>query len=67
MTAGRPFAAGTPRGNPEADRYTFEPFVESGESARRTGGKLREIFREGITVYGGDKFQQIRTEVVSSE
>ncbi|MUV57005.1 Sugar-specific transcriptional regulator TrmB [Halogeometricum rufum] len=51
----------------DGDRYTVEPFVESGESARRAGEKLREIFREGVTVYGGDEFQQIRTEVVSSE
>lgn len=51
----------------DGDRYTFEPFVESDESARRAGEKLREIFREGLTVYGGDEFQQVRTEVMSSE
>lgn len=49
------------------DRYTFEPFVESEESARRAGAKLDEIFREGITVYGDDEFQQVRTEVMSAE
>lgn len=49
------------------DRYTFEPFVESEESARRTGEKLREIFREGVTVYGGDEFQRVRAEVMDRE
>ncbi|GGC71790.1 helix-turn-helix domain-containing protein [Haloferax sulfurifontis] len=49
------------------DRYTFEPFVESEESALRAGEKLLEIFREGITLYGGDEFQRLRTEVMSSE
>ena len=51
----------------EGDRYTFEPFVESVESTQRAGEKLQEIFREGITVYGDDEFQQIRTEVMSGE
>ncbi|RLM60099.1 DNA polymerase subunit beta, partial [Halorubrum sp. Atlit-9R] len=51
----------------DGDRYTFEPFVESEESALRAGEKLREIFREGVTVYGGDEFQRIRTEVMSGE
>lgn len=51
----------------DGDRYTFEPFVESVESAQRAGQKLRDIFQKGITVYGGDEFQQVRTEVISSE
>jgi len=51
----------------DGDRYTFEPFVENEESALRAGEKLREIFREGVTVYGGDEFQRIRTKVMSSE
>ncbi|ELZ80958.1 hypothetical protein C453_18515 [Haloferax elongans ATCC BAA-1513] len=51
----------------DGDRYTFEPFVESEESALRAGEKLREIFREGVTVYGGDEFQRIRTGVMSGE
>lgn len=51
----------------DGDRYTFEPFVESPASARRAGGKLREIFKEGVTVYGGETFQKIRKEVMNSE
>lgn len=51
----------------DGDRYTFEPFVESVESTQRAGEKLREIFREGVTVYGGDKFQQVRKEVIGDE
>ena len=51
----------------DGDRYTFEPFVETAESAQRTGGKLRELFREGITVRGGDEFHRVRKEVMSDE
>lgn len=51
----------------DGDRYTFEPFVESVESSRRAGEKLQETFREGITVYGSETFQQVRKEVLSSE
>ncbi|WP_396613286.1 nucleotidyltransferase domain-containing protein [Haloferax sp. S1W] len=51
----------------DGDRYAFEPFVESEESALRAGEKLRELFREGVTVYGGDEFQRIRTKVMSGE
>ncbi|KTG21069.1 nucleotidyltransferase domain-containing protein [Haloferax profundi] len=51
----------------DGDRYTFEPFVESPASARRAGGKLREIFKEGVTVHGGETFQKIRKEVMNSE
>lgn len=51
----------------DGDRYTFEPFVESVESARRAGDKLRDVFGEGITVYGGEEFQRVRTEVLSDE
>lgn len=49
----------------DGDRYTFEPFVESADSARRAGEKLQEIFREGITVHSGETFQEIKQEVLS--
>lgn len=49
------------------DRFDFEPYVESAESARRAGPKLREIFEEGITVYGGDRFQSLHKEVLVDE
>ena len=51
----------------DGDRYPFEPFVESTASARRAGEKLREIFQEGVTIYGGDPFQRVRTEVLTNE
>lgn len=51
----------------DGDRYTFEPFVESVESAQRANEKLRDIFQEGITVHGGDTFQSVKQEVLSDE
>ncbi|KAB1190775.1 MULTISPECIES: nucleotidyltransferase domain-containing protein [Haloferax] len=51
----------------EGDRYTFEPFVESTESARRAGEKLRAVFDEGVTIRGGKPFQDVRTEVLLDE
>jgi len=32
----------------DGDRFVFEPYVESAESAGRAGSKLHEIFTEGI-------------------
>jgi len=51
----------------DGDRFEFEPYVESAESARRAGSKLREIFAEGITVYGSDQLQSVRKSVVANE
>lgn len=51
----------------DGDRFGFEPYVESTESARRAGEKLREIFGEGITVYGTEQLQSIRKEVFANE
>ncbi|WP_128478928.1 nucleotidyltransferase domain-containing protein [Halorussus pelagicus] len=51
----------------DGDRFEFEPYVESAESARRAGAKLREIFAEGITVYGSDQLQSIRKSVIANE
>ena len=39
----------------DGDRFAFEPYVESAESANRAGSKLREIFAEGVTVYGSHR------------
>ncbi|WP_415383516.1 nucleotidyltransferase domain-containing protein [Halosimplex sp. TS25] len=47
----------------DGDRFAFEPYVETAESAERAGSKLREIFEEGITVYGGDELHALRTAV----
>ena len=51
----------------DGDRFDFEPYVESTESARRAGAKLREIFEEGITVYGTEQLQSIRKGVFADE
>jgi predicted nucleotidyltransferase len=51
----------------DGDRFDFEPYVESIDSARRTGSKLREIFDEGITIVGGTKLDEIRKMVFADE
>jgi predicted nucleotidyltransferase/biotin operon repressor len=51
----------------DGDRFVFEPYVESTESAGRVGSKLQEIFAEGITVYGSDRLNALRKEVVADE
>lgn len=51
----------------DGDRFDFEPYVESVESARRAGSKLREIFAEGITVFGDERLQSLRKEVLTDE
>jgi predicted nucleotidyltransferase len=51
----------------DGDRFAFEPYVESAESAQRAGPKLREIFDDGITVHGGDRLQSIRKAVFADE
>ena len=51
----------------DGDRFDFEPYVESAESAQRAGPKLREIFDDGVTVYGSDRLQSIRKVVCSHE
>ncbi|WP_306055619.1 HTH domain-containing protein [Natronococcus wangiae] len=51
----------------DGDRFDFEPYVESIESAQRAGPKLREIFQDGITVYGSKRLQSLRKEVFTDE
>jgi len=51
----------------DGDRFEFEAYVESEESARRAGEKLGEIFAEGITVYGSDRLVSLRKQVVTDE
>lgn len=51
----------------DGDRFEFEPYVESVESASRAGSKLREIFAEGMTVYGSDRLNALRKGVVADE
>ncbi len=49
------------------DRFEFEPYVETTESATRAGSKLQEIFQEGITIYGGEELTDLRKAVFSDE
>jgi len=49
------------------DRFAFEPYVESVDSATRAGSKLREIFGEGITVVGSERLHSIRKAVFAGE
>ncbi|MHC3378872.1 nucleotidyltransferase domain-containing protein [Haloarcula sp. H-GB5] len=51
----------------DGDRFAFEPYVESIDSANRAGSKLREIFNEGITVVGSERLQSIRKAVFADE
>jgi predicted nucleotidyltransferase len=51
----------------DGDRFEFEQYVESVESARRADEQLREIFAEGITVYGTPSLQSVRTAVMADE
>lgn len=51
----------------DGDRFEFEPYVESAESTHRAGEKLRDIFTDGITVYGSDQFHSLRKEVLTDE
>jgi len=51
----------------DGDRFAFEPYVESVDSATRAGSKLREIFGEGTTVVGSERLQQIRKAVFADE
>lgn len=51
----------------DGDRYEFEQYVESVESACRASGKLREIFDEGITLYEAAGLQDVRRTVMAEE
>jgi predicted nucleotidyltransferase len=47
----------------DGNRYTFEVLVESTESAKRIGDRLRQQFDEGLILIGSDQVSDIRTEV----
>jgi predicted nucleotidyltransferase/biotin operon repressor len=51
----------------DGNRYAFEPFVETAESALRASETLRGIVQEGVTVYGTDEVQRLRTTVMIDE
>ncbi len=50
----------------DGDRYEFQPMVESVESARRIGGRLREQF-EGITLVGSEELSAIRQQAFADD
>lgn len=47
----------------DGNRYTFQPLVESIESAQRVGERLQEQFDHGITLVGSDQLTKVRKEV----
>jgi len=51
----------------DGDRFGFDPYVESDESARQAGSKLRKIFTQGVTVYGSKQLNSLRKEIVADE
>ena len=51
----------------DGDRFSFESYVESVERASRAGTKLREIYDDGIAVYGSERLKTVRRKVISSE
>lgn len=47
----------------EGNRYTFQPLVESIDSARRIGRQLQPQFDDGVTLVESDQLTELRTEV----
>lgn len=47
----------------DGNRYTFEALVESIDSARRIGDRLRQQFDDGITLVGSDELTALRRGV----
>lgn len=47
----------------DGQRYEFEVFVESLESARRRGDELRRIFQEGVALVDHERLQQLRCDL----
>lgn len=45
------------------DRYEFEVFIESPESARKRGEDLRPILQEGIPLVESETFRRVKHEV----
>lgn len=51
----------------DGNRYEIQLLVESTESARNFGEKLREIFSEGIVLHETDELDDVREVVFSGE
>lgn len=47
----------------DGNRFEFETLVESTESAKRIGSRLREQFEDSITILGSDELSNVRAEV----
>lgn len=55
-------------GQPVAgQRYEFEVFVESAESARRRGNDLQRIFQEGIVLADSEPLQRLKHDLFGGE
>ncbi|WP_129116239.1 nucleotidyltransferase domain-containing protein [Halegenticoccus tardaugens] len=50
----------------DGDRYKFHVLVESVESARRYGDRLREIFAAGLTLRTSETLTQLKEEVLTN-
>lgn len=50
----------------DGNRYTFEALVETTESAKRIGNRLRQQFDEGLILIGSDQLSSIRAEVYTN-
>ena len=51
----------------DGDRFEFEHYVETVESATRAGEKLSGMFEEGITIYEAEALDDVRRTVMRSE
>jgi len=49
----------------EGDRYRFQVLVESVESARQHGERLREMFAEGLTLHETPALRDLKREVLT--
>lgn len=47
----------------DGDRYEFEAFVESPESARKRGEDLRPILQEGIALIESETLQRVKRDI----
>lgn len=48
----------------EGERYEFQVLVESLETARRRGDKLRDVFSTGLTIEDSDGLRELKSEVL---
>lgn len=51
----------------DGQRYEFEPFVESAESACRRGADLQPILQEGITLYATKRLDDVKHTIFGGD